>query len=255
MLQRGLRGQRRQQPYRAGAIVRNAGLEDPDVLAQIPSPHRADRPNPGHRAGAPCETQGAREVFATTAPTPSDALRVTTTRREDVALASWIARVAGKADEEAFEQLFRHYGPSLHRYVRRCGIGSHEADELVQETMLKVWQYDASLGDVDHWVCAIARNLCYDSLRRQGESTDRSMALQAERPPFDVSEEHRGEFLLVMRWLDEFALDQVAVLKLAYLNGLSQADINRQLCVPLGTVKSRTRLALRNLRRKLNVYS
>lgn len=138
-------------------------------------------------------------------------------RPEDAELAALVRAVGSDRDRAAFQVLYRHFAPRLRAYMRRLGAAADLAEELVQESMLTVWRradsFDPARSAVSTWLFTIARNKRIDRIRR-------------ERRP-----------------------EQGAILRLTFYDDLSQSMIAERLGLPLGTVKSRMRLALARLRR------
>jgi RNA polymerase sigma-70 factor (ECF subfamily) len=176
---------------------------------------------------------------------------VETVVTEDDCLA-WITEVAKRRDRNAFEQLFRYYAPRLQSYMVRVGMGREAAEDLVQETLAEVWRkaalYRADIAGVSTWIFTIARNRRIDRLR----------GMRYAEVPLDAGryEEHAEEVDYV-RTADACGLiermgllpeEQQQVIRLAYLEGLSHTEIGTRLDLPLGTVKSRLRLAFGKLR-------
>ncbi|MCB1800961.1 MAG: sigma-70 family RNA polymerase sigma factor [Gammaproteobacteria bacterium] len=171
--------------------------------------------------------------------------------------AAWLKRMADSADEDAFDMLFGHYYPKLHRFMQRGGIGCEEAEELVQEALFRVWtkasQYMPEFGTPGAWIFTLARNVRSDHLRHV-------RAISPLHSPIDGSEssqkdasETGTEVLAMLERIQGLPREQVVVLTLAYVDGLTQAEISECLSLPLGTVKTRIRLAFCNLRRMLNI--
>jgi RNA polymerase sigma-70 factor (ECF subfamily) len=155
--------------------------------------------------------------------------------------AALMLRVAREQDRSAFAELFGHFGPRVKSYLMRLGSDSSGAEDLLQEVMLAVWRraatYDPSQAGVATWIFTIARNKRIDALRRvpRGGLDPNDPALQPEPPP---SPDHEAE---AVRW-------EGAILRLAYYEDISHSDIAARIGVPLGTVKSRLRLAMARLR-------
>ncbi len=171
-------------------------------------------------------------------------------------LCAWLERVGAARDKAAFEHLFNYFGPRLHGYMRRTGSDPTQAEELVQETMVDVWtkahQYRSALGAPSTWVFSIARNLRVDRLRKDHRRDELpALPLHDDLPSNQLSDEVRVDALQLMNRLQSLPREQAAILELVYLDGLSQSEISDRLRVPLGTVKSRIRLAFTSIRRTL----
>ncbi|HEX4299159.1 MAG TPA: sigma-70 family RNA polymerase sigma factor [Devosia sp.] len=168
-----------------------------------------------------------------------------------------LARIGRTRDVDDFEALFRHFAPRLKAYMARTGSPG-PAEELMQETMVAVWNkavlYDPGKGAASTWIFAIARNLRIDAYRREKhpEFDENDPALQPQAQPVADRlleiEQQAGQIRDAMQVLPP---DQVEVLRLAYFEDKSQSAIAAALDLPLGTVKSRMRLALVKLRAAL----
>lgn len=170
-------------------------------------------------------------------------------------MADLLQRVAANGDVEAFRALFQDYAPRVKSYMMRQGADPRTAEELAQETLLTVWRkaalYSDDKGSATTWIFTIARNLRIDRLRREvawqplPENNDEQPS--NDPAPDDVlSEKERGD--RVRKILAELPAEQSEVVSLAYVEGLSHAEIAARLGLPLGTVKSRMRLAYQKFR-------
>ncbi len=172
-------------------------------------------------------------------------------------LAQWLQSVGAARDEDAFEKLFRYFCPKLFSYMRRGGLNDAAAEELVQDTMTRVWQkagmYDATLGAPSTWVFAIARNLRIDQLKKCREIAQPLEELPTLLGSTGDTSEIRIDAVNIVGRLKDLSTEQFAVLELVYLDGLSQTEISDRLAVPLGTVKSRIRLGFERLRKALRI--
>ena len=148
------------------------------------------------------------------------------------------------------------------RYMQRQGADPDLAEDLAQETLVQVWrkaaQYDPAKAAPSAWVFTVARNLRIDRLRRQ-----RLFEVELTEEA-DAEDEHGDGHQRTLERLDAGRLtalvetlptEQVDVIRLAYFEGLSHAEVGRALNVPLGTVKSRLRLALAKLRTAMGLES
>lgn len=177
---------------------------------------------------------------------------------DQAVLADLLARVAASRDRAAFARLFDHFAPRLKSFMMRKGTAADMAEDLVQEAMIAVWTkcglYAPQKGSVATWVFTIARNLRIDRLRRENavpisELGDRDET--SEEPGSDEIVNRAAEDRLVSRALTKIPSEQREVLILSYVEDVPQSEIARRLELPLGTVKSRMRLAYRRLRQEL----
>jgi RNA polymerase sigma-70 factor (ECF subfamily) len=175
-----------------------------------------------------------------------------------VALSACIARVANDRDKSAFAELFDHYAPQIRAYSLAREPGSDlVADELVQEVMTRVWlkaaSYNPSLANLNTWIFTLARNCRIDYLRRNSryateiDPTDMFNEMEDEGPdPFQLAQQSRVEES-IREGLKQLPREQSEILTKVYLEGKSHQQASDELKLPLGTVKSRVRLALKKL--------
>lgn len=178
---------------------------------------------------------------------------------DDTILAAWIDAVASMRDRAAFASLFAHFGPRVKGYLRRLGADDGTAEDLTQEVMLSVWrraeQYDRRLAAPSTWVFTIARNKRIDVLRRQRRATEQEI----EDPIMERDPEPRGDDVAEARQLQDRVRAAIATLpgeqaelvRIFYFEDKSHSEIAGALDLPLGTVKSRLRLALGKMRATL----
>lgn len=172
-------------------------------------------------------------------------------------LVQWFTAVGASRDRRAFEALYLYFAPKVKRYLLRQGAPEEHAEELAQETMVQVWrkahQYDASKAVPGAWVYRVARNLRIDRLRRQ-----RFYEVDIDQVPEQADEAHDGDRATdridgqqLLVHVEALPPEQRQIVTMAYLEGLSQSEIGAKLDLPLGTVKSRLRLAFGKLRKAL----
>lgn len=171
-----------------------------------------------------------------------------------------IDAVAREQDRNAFVRLFAHFAPRVKSFLMRSGLDDSAAEEVTQEVMIAVWRkasyFDPGRAGVSTWVFTIARNQRIDRLRRlRSRTTDRL---------FDPSEEpeapQTGEDIAitaereeeVRKALEALSSEQATIVRLSFFAEKPHAEIARELGIPLGTVKSRVRLALNRLRTLLD---
>jgi RNA polymerase sigma-70 factor (ECF subfamily) len=169
-----------------------------------------------------------------------------------------VQRVACNRDRAAFRCLFLRFGPRVKALMIRSGADTSMAEDLVQDVMLILWRkaelYSPERGSVAAWVFTIARNLRIDRLRRQSPQAYHDIDdLDLEAPDASGEEEvHvRQKSMLVSEAVSQLPPDQKRVIELSFIYDMPQADIAQELGVPLGTVKSRMRLAYGKLRERL----
>lgn len=169
--------------------------------------------------------------------------------------ADLLARIAGQQDRQALAELFRLLAPRLKSMMLKLGADTALAEDLVQETLLAVWRkahlYSPERGAPVTWIFTIARNLRIDQLRRLSnkpyEDLDGIDATDDAPTGMQVVEQQQV-VTRVKSALEELPEDQREVVRLSFLNDMTHADISAALGIPLGTVKSRLRLAYGRLR-------
>ena len=169
-----------------------------------------------------------------------------------------LTAVASRRDRVAFGRLVDHFAPRLRSFLRRGGAADTEIDDIVQEAMLKVWrradQFDSARGGASTWIFTIARNERINLLRREArpelDPNDPALVPEAERPADDRVAD-RQDATQLRAALATLPADQAQVLNLAFYDELSHSAIAARLDLPLGTIKSRIRLAMGRLRTAL----
>ncbi len=170
-----------------------------------------------------------------------------------------------RGDKAAYLSFFQYYSPRLRYYVNKHVHDEQIAQEVVQETMTRVWQkaaqFDPDKSSPSTWVYTIARNLCFDLLRKHGgkecrldaesiyqyDHADKSDSVELYAP------EHAMMQSRVKAWLNLLPSSQKEIVSAVYLQDLTQMQVAEQLNLPLGTVKSRLRLAIEKLRASMKV--
>jgi RNA polymerase sigma-70 factor (ECF subfamily) len=189
---------------------------------------------------------------------PIEALRQppgTPTPAASAFMADLLERIAKNRDAEAFRKLFQAYAPRVKSYMLRQGADPGLAEELAQETLMTVWRkavlYSGTKGSATTWIFTIARNLRIDRLRREmawqplPESAEEEASLDPAPDEVLAERQRRDRLREVLALLPD---DQREVVTLSYVEGLSHSEIAGRLELPLGTVKSRMRLAYQKIR-------
>lgn len=169
--------------------------------------------------------------------------------------ADLVRAIATRHDREAFKDLFNFYAPRIKSVLMRGGAAGEIAEDLAQETLIAVWRkadsYDPQRATVSAWIFTIARNLRVDRFRKDQRAQLHQvyeLILPAETDPPDVPFEIVERESRMRAALDGLPEDQVRVVELSFFEGNAHGDIARKLGIPLGTVKSRLRLAMARLR-------
>ncbi len=175
-------------------------------------------------------------------------------------LISLICAVARERDRNAFAQLFAYFAPRVKSFLMRSGLADPTAEEVTQEVMIAVWRkasyFDPSRAGASTWVFTIARNQKIDWLRRARSRTADHLLDPSDEPDTPPS----GEDIAitaeredgVRKALATLPNDQATIVRLSFFAEKPHAEIARELGIPLGTVKSRVRLALNRLRTLLD---
>jgi RNA polymerase sigma factor (sigma-70 family) len=170
--------------------------------------------------------------------------------------AAFVLRIRDHQDQAAFAALFRHFAPRIKGFLMKSGASAALAEECAQDVMATLWQkshlFDPTRASVATWVFTIARNRRIDALRKQRRPEPEDLPWGPEAAP-DQQEalelaqdcEKLGEALAL---LPEKQRD---LIEKAYFGDLSHSEIAAQTGLPLGTIKSRIRLALERLRHKM----
>ena len=196
-------------------------------------------------AGGPSADDDRRENSAAEATEPADE--------------ALLALIAEKRDKSAFALLFERYGARIKGYMIKSGASAELAEETAQEALLAVWRkahlFDPSRATAPAWIFAIARNKRIDLIRR----TARFEPLEEQEPVEGQETEPAAEAVFsgqerdraVRDVLAELSEDQRIVVRMAFYEGRPHSEIAEILGLPLGTVKSRLRLAFGKLRTAL----
>lgn len=199
----------------------------------------------------------------------SSKLQATTYRQEkifsvlkpaakDKELTSLISRIASFKDKTAFSELFKLVGPRIKGYLMKLGSSDVAAEDLLQEVMLTVWRksetFDRSKAAVSTWLFTIARNKRIDMLRKeirpQLDPLDPMLSPNQEAAADDIYGSNQ-EAIKISKAIEQLPTDQAVLIKMTYYEDKSHSIIADELKMPLGTVKSRIRLASTRLRKLL----
>ncbi len=185
------------------------------------------------------------------------------TRRRSRAKVEWaelIGRIAS-GDRQAFKTMFEHFAPRLKGFFLKTGCTAEEAEEIAQGTMVIVWrkasQFDPKTTGAAAWIFTIARNLRIDSVRRAARTGRLQEEIEREyqpdlADPADIIVSRAEDTARVIAAIDSLSAEQSLVIRLSFLEERPHSEIAELLGIPLGTVKSRIRLAMNRLRELLD---
>ncbi len=169
-----------------------------------------------------------------------------------------IQDIAASGDRQAFARLFEHFAPRVKAYMMRLGSDGASAEELSQEALAAVWrkadQYDPAKAGASTWIFTIARNLRIDAYRKENrpelDPNDPALVPEPDAAADDVvfATQRAQQIQIALGDLPE---EQRRVVHLSFYEDRTHADIAAQLDLPLGTVKSRIRLAFQRIRNSL----
>lgn len=166
--------------------------------------------------------------------------------------------VSKAGDKDAFRELFVHFAPRIKALMIRSGAAHALAEDLVQDVMMSVWRksalYHPGRGSVATWIYAIARNARTDRLRHKSSQPYvdvETLEIASDAPDGEreaAASQERADIAVAISALPS---EQRQIIELAFAEDCSQSQISERLEIPLGTVKSRMRLAYAKLRENL----
>ena len=167
----------------------------------------------------------------------------------------WIVAIAESRDKKAFKRLFDYFAPRIKGFCQNNGSTSDRADEVVQEAFVNIWRkanlFDPKKASAGAWIFAIARNSRIDLIRKENrpeaDTTDPFFEQNEPESPLAVLETERKSKLL-RNFVRDLPAEQRQVLKLAFFEEKAHSEVAEELGIPLGTVKSRIRLAFKRIR-------
>jgi len=166
--------------------------------------------------------------------------------------------VAKQRDKAAFTKVFDHYAPRIKSYLISRGTNDAAAEELSQEAMTSVWRkadkFDPSKAGAGTWIFTLARNLSIDAFRKERRpefDPDDPTLIPDPEPEPDASVASKEGQQLIKKALAGLPTEQRDVIHLSFFQDKSQREIAEELEIPLGTVKSRVRLAMGRIREAL----
>ncbi len=164
-----------------------------------------------------------------------------------------IARIRDEADEAAFAEIFGHFAPRVKGFLMKSGASATLAEECAQDVMATLWQkahlFDPSRASAATWIFTIARNRRIDALRkaRRPEPEDIVWGPEQEPDQADILALEQESAQLTQA-IAALPAKQKTLIEAAYFGDLTHSEIAEKTGLPLGTIKSRIRLALERLR-------
>lgn len=170
--------------------------------------------------------------------------------------------VGHNRDRDAFARLFRHFAPRLKSFLIKGGATPSQAEELVQDTMLAIWNraatYDPARANAGTWIFTIARNKRIDALRRGGrveiDIDDAAFIADDASPRPDQAIMDTQQTRAVAEMIESLPPEQADVIRKSFFEDKTHMQIAAESNLPLGTVKSRIRLAMERLRPQLQKH-
>ena len=183
----------------------------------------------------------------------------TPTVKKTVPQNTWIEhlkRIQADQDQRAFAELFAHFAPRVKAFLMKSGASPSMAEECTQEVMATLWHkahlFDPSRASVATWIFTIARNKKIDALRKQRRPEPENLEWGPEAEPeaadILVLQQESQQLTEAMTALPS---QQRELIEKAYFGDLSHSEIAAETGLPLGTIKSRLRLALSKLRQTM----
>ena len=167
-------------------------------------------------------------------------------------------QVAINQDKASFKKIFDYFGPRLKSFLMSSGAEESVAEEVIQETMAIIWTkadyYNPKLSSPSTWIYTIARNKKIDILRKSRkavlENIDTAILPPIE-PKLEDNIDHDQRFEILNKYLDDLPKEQLNLLKMNFIEEKSHREIAEITKIPLGTIKSRIRLALEKIRESI----
>jgi RNA polymerase sigma-70 factor, ECF subfamily len=161
-------------------------------------------------------------------------------------------------DQVAFSYLYDHYAGALNGVIYRMVEDTQLAEDILQEAFIKIWnnfkQYDHKKGRLFTWMVNITRNLTIDTLRSKGYKKQQKIS-QDENSVSGYKDSsidsNRFDSMGLRKQVANLKPDHKIIIDLAYFNGYTQEEISKQMGIPLGTVKTRMRSAIMELRKMI----
>ncbi len=170
-----------------------------------------------------------------------------------------ITRLRSK-DEKAFSYLYDNYASAIAGVINRMVSDAQITEDILQETFIKIWNnfhlYDSSKGRLYTWIINIGRNLAIDTLRSKAYKNQQKI-LADENVVSNIGDKNKAveklDTIGISKYVEVLNRDQKLIIDLAYFGGYTQEEISKEMGIPLGTVKTRMRTAIFQLRKLMSL--
>jgi len=160
-----------------------------------------------------------------------------------------IARLLKERDEKAIDLIYDNYGPNIYGYLFNMLGNASDAQDVMQDSFVKIWchadSYEQSKSGLFSWMLSICRNTAIDCLRKK--RTRRGHEIQNHKEFVYTVEQNNTDTIDILNHLDGIELKYKQIVDLLFFKGMTQQEASEALGIPLGTIKSRLRIALREL--------
>ncbi|MEO1010373.1 MAG: sigma-70 family RNA polymerase sigma factor [Bacteroidota bacterium] len=164
-----------------------------------------------------------------------------------------IVELLRERDEKAISLLYEHYGDTLYGVANKVVRDEEVAQDVLQESFVKIWRksdsYDPTKAKLFTWLFRITRNTAIDKLRSSSSKTDKEIQIDVSDVYNLGVESTRPEFMDVRENLEKIESKYQVVLEALFFQGMTQQEASDELNIPLGTIKSRLKIGLRELKK------
>ncbi len=164
-----------------------------------------------------------------------------------------IVELLQERNEKAISLLYEHYGDTLYGVAQKVVRDEEMAQDVLQESFVKIWKksdsYDSSKAKLFTWLFRITRNTAIDKLRSTNTKTDKEIQMDVSDVYNLGIESIRPEFMDVRENLEKIESKYQIVLEALFFQGMTQQEASEELDIPLGTIKSRLKIGLRELKK------
>ena len=178
----------------------------------------------------------------------------------NIQLSECLNDIAENQNKASFQTIFKYFAPRLKSYLIKLGALENQAEEVIQEVMIAVWtksaSYNKEKSSVGTWIYTIARNKRIDKIRKEKRHylTESDEGLEIPVQSTQESEILSSQLSVKLKkYIENLPKEQGDLLKLSYFYDKTHVDISEELNIPLGTVKSRIRLALTKMRHLVEI--